>query len=354
VKTAILRRLGLTLLLAGALCVPARGASAQPPAPPIPPGIGVKLLQVPVSLAKDPRAQDYIIDHLAPGSTITRQIAFSNGYDHSVDLSFYADAASIAGGQFVADNGRTANELSRWTSFSPTSAVIAADQIMAVTLTIAVPADASPGERYAAALGAETTPPAQAGGITSVSRIGIRIYLSVGPGGAPRTAFRIESMTAGRNGRNHPTVTVKVENTGGRAVDLSGRLELTDRASLLSAGPFSARTVETLAPGQGGDISFVLNRSLTNGPWQARVTLVSGLTSDSTTSRIMFPTDRAANANGSSTAVKSAGRAGSDLPVIVGAIGAGAVLVLCLLWFVRRRRKDKERLHPLEAQLASQ
>ncbi len=54
-----------------------------------------------------------------------------------------------------------------------------------VTVRIAVPRDAPPGEQYGF-VWAETRSAAPAGGgITRVSRVGIRLYLAIGPGGAP-------------------------------------------------------------------------------------------------------------------------------------------------------------------------
>lgn len=173
------------MLVAGALSGPATAALAQGAARPLPPGIGAKLLQGPADSVDNPRAHDYIIDHLAPGTTISRQIGFSNGDVAPVHLSFYAVAAVIRNGIFQPGAGHAANELTGWITFSPTSATVAPGQILPVTVTIAVPADATSGERYAGALADDTTA-AVAGGITSSSRVGIRIYLSVGPGGTPK------------------------------------------------------------------------------------------------------------------------------------------------------------------------
>ena len=52
-------------------------------------------------------------------------------------------------------------------------------------MTIAVPRDAAPGERYGVVWAEVRAAAPAAGGITQVSRVGIRIYLSVGPGGRP-------------------------------------------------------------------------------------------------------------------------------------------------------------------------
>lgn len=334
---ASIRRFVLLVLSVGALCAPATAALAQasPLAPP--PGIGVRLLQGPADNLDDPRAHEYIVDHLAPGTTISRQVGFSNGDGQAADLSFYAAAAGIHDGAFEPGVGRAVNDLTTWTTFSPASATVQPGQTLPVTVTIAVPADATAGEHYGAALAEHASPPA-ANGVSSVNRVGIRIYLSVGPGGAPTTGFSIDSMTAKRDADGKPFVTAQVHNTGGRAIDLSGDLNLTNGPSSLSAGPFSVRTVATLTPGANGVVTVPLERALPNGPWDGRITLVSGRTSETVTGRLMFPGDNGASA--APTAVKTET---SRSPILVIAIALGAILLLLLLWLgLRRRRRQPD------------
>ena len=50
-------------------------------------------------------------------------------------------------------------------------------------MTISVPADASAGERYGVVWAEVSAGPPAGGGITMVSRAGVRVYLAVGPGG---------------------------------------------------------------------------------------------------------------------------------------------------------------------------
>jgi hypothetical protein len=66
----------------------------------------------------------------------------------------------------------------------------------------------------------------------------IRLYLSVGPGGAPAANFTIDSLTAKRTPDGHPTVLARVHNTGGRALDMNGTLRLVDGPGALDAGPY--------------------------------------------------------------------------------------------------------------------
>ncbi len=61
------------------------------------------------------------------------------------------------------------------------------------TITIEVPPGATRGEHYGVIWVQQTARSHAAGGfgLTEVSRIGIRIYLAVGKGGAPPTSFAI-------------------------------------------------------------------------------------------------------------------------------------------------------------------
>ena len=79
-----------------------------------------------------------------------------------------------------------------------------------------------------------------------------------------------------------------MDNTGGRAVDLSGTARLADGPGNTRAGPFAAQQIITLAPGQSGTMSFAPPKSLPSGPWQAKVTLVSGITTSVATGTVRF------------------------------------------------------------------
>jgi hypothetical protein len=333
---ATVRRLVVAVFVAGALCAPATAALAQVPAPP--PGIGAKLLEGPADSLGDPRAHEYIIDHVAPGTTISRRIGFSNGNSQPADLTFYAAASEIHDGAFAPGAGHAPNDLTSWTTFSPASATVPPGQTVSVMVTIAVPVDATTGERYAAALAEQAGAPAAGGGVASVRRVGIRIYLSIGPGGAPTTAFSIDSMTALRYADGIPLVTALVHNTGQRAIDLAGDLKLTNGPSSLSAGPFAVRTPSTLKPGDNGTVTVALDRELPSGPWDARITLTSGLTSGSGTARLTFPIDNGASAAPTTVLRQDPTQSWFRESAIVSA-AAVILIVLILSVTVRLRRR---------------
>jgi hypothetical protein len=251
--------------------------------------IGVQLLDVPVTAQNDPRARLYIIDHLHPGTTIHRRIEISNTTPTTMHIVTYPAAATISQGTFAGANAHTPNELSTWTSVLPAASNVPPGGHAITTVTIAVPRNAPPGEQYGV-VWAETRSPAPAGGgITQVSRVGIRLYLSIGPGGAPASKFTIDSLTGKRSPDGQPVVVASVHNTGGRALDMSGTMQLSAGPGGLSAGPFGANLGTTLAIGATEPITIMLDKQIPDGPWHALVTLRSGLLERSARATITFP-----------------------------------------------------------------
>ena len=195
----------------------------------------------------------------------------------------------------------------------------------------AVPADAAHGGAYGV-VWAEAGGGGTAAGVSVVNRVGIRVYLSVGPGGSPEAAFSIDSMTAERDADGLPVVAARVHNTGGRALDLSGTLELSNGPASLSAGPFPAALGTTLAPGDTETVRFALDARLPSGPWDAVITLHSGEVEEIASATISFPVA------GTSPAVSTTGPAGpARWPWLV-----LAVLVLIVVIVARRRGRPTD------------
>ena len=122
-----------------------------------------------------------------------------------------------------------------------------------------------------------------------MSRVGIRIYLSVGSGGPPASNFTIESLTAERSSGGEPKVLATVHNTGGLALDMSGSLRLLAGPGGIRAGPFPATLGATLAVGDTEPVTIALDRRLPAGPWNALITLQSGLLERNAQATITFP-----------------------------------------------------------------
>jgi hypothetical protein len=199
-----------------------------------------------------------------------------------------------------------------------------------VDVTIDVPSDAAPGEQYAV-VWAQTTSGGN-GAVTQVTRVGIRVYLSVGPGGEPASAFTIESLTAERDPSGTPMVAAKIHNTGGRALDLRGRLTLTDGPGGLSAGPFPVTLGTTLGLRQTEPITVKLDKQLPNGPWSAHLSVTSGLLTEQARATLTFPKSGIGQTVTVSDGTSAWWWGGAGL----------VVLTLALLWWTlypRRRRR---------------
>lgn len=284
-----MRRLLILIALVAGTLLPAAGAFGTPvtTAKTDPTGIGIRLVDAPVATRDDPRARVYIIDHVKPGATVKRRIEVSNDTGKPTHVAVYPAAASIQDGSFVGLQGDTPNELSTWTTVSTPRLRLADHGKKMVDVTIDVPSDAPPGEQYAV-LWAQTTS-GGSGAVTQVSRVGIRVYLSVGPGGAPASAFKIESFTAERDPSGTPVVAATIHNTGGRALDLRGKLTLSDGPGGLSAGPFPVALGTTLGLRQTEPVTVMLDKRLPDGPWKAHLEITSGLLTETAQATITFP-----------------------------------------------------------------
>lgn len=284
-----MRRLLLLLVLIAVVLTP---AISTPPAhadPPAMTGLGIRLVDVPTASADDPRARSYIIDHLRPGATIERRVEVVNDTPAQAEVSMYPAAAGVDKNGFVGAPGHTQNAASSWTTVTPATLTLASQQRAFVKVTVRVPSQAVAGETYAVVWAQMKTPSRATTGVTQVSRVGIRQYLSIGPGGAPPSDFTIVSLTAARDPQNLPVVQANIRNTGQRALDLSGTLTLTRGPGGLSAGPFTIPVGTTLGIGDTEPVSVTLDQQIPNGPWLAKVTITSGVTTRTTQATITFP-----------------------------------------------------------------
>lgn len=279
---------GLVVPVAGVcLVVPAGPAAAGNVSGGDAGGIGIRLLEAPTHLEDDPRAHTYIVDHVRPGTTFTRRIEVSNTTTEPQHVELYAGSARLDDGEFVGDDGAVESELTQWTSVSDPTVELPAKAAHEATVTVDVPEDASEGERYGVIWASVASQ--GAGDVQMINRVGIRIYLSVGPGGEPASDFEVSTLTASRTEDGRPVVTAEVVNVGGRAIDMSGELVLTDGPGSLTAGPFAAELGTTLPPGATAPVTIMLDASLPAGPWHATLDLRSGLLKRTAEADLTFP-----------------------------------------------------------------
>ena len=284
-----LPRVLAVLTVAAAALTTALAGSAQAVSKPLPGIFGIRLADIPVAEADNPRAYRYIIDHLHPGTTIQRRVQIANLTPSAARVTVYPDAAIIRGGYFTGDAGQTPSYLTTWITMSRHSVSLAPHARAMVTVTIQVPRTASPGNLYGVIWAQETGLGKTSSGVNVIeaNRVGIRIYLSVGPGGPPPVNFDITSIRGTRSALGQFMVVAQVHNTGGQAIDATGTLKLTDGPGGLSAGPYEESAV-TLAPGQSEPIKVVLARQMPNGSWRAQIDLTSGITQRSAEATIDF------------------------------------------------------------------
>ncbi|MBM0204848.1 hypothetical protein JNW90_18540 [Micromonospora sp. STR1s_5] len=183
--------------------------SPKPSASPegVPAAVGVRLLDAPVNRRDDTRAHKYIVDHVHPGTTIRRRIVVENVSPVKRLVDVYPAAADVTEKGFVLAPDRTQNELSSWIEVDKTQVKLGSDDEATVWVTIRVPKKAEAGERYAVVWAQSTSGNDRM--VEQIARAGIRVYLSVGPGGEPPSGFEVGPLSGGREADGTPFVTTR-------------------------------------------------------------------------------------------------------------------------------------------------
>ncbi|MDT4982710.1 MAG: hypothetical protein QOF95_200 [Pseudonocardiales bacterium] len=318
-----------------ALAVPAVGANAAPtPAPTGAGSIGLSLLDDAGTAGEDPRARVYIVDHAGPGGVVHRRVELANNTAGTAHIVLYAAGATIERGTFVGAADRTRNDVSTWTSVLPSATDLPAGGHALADVTIRVARDAAPGEHYGVVWAEVRSASSGSGGVIEVSRVGIRIYLSVGPGAPPAAGFTVGSLSGARSSAGDQLVTASVHNTGGRALDMVGTLQLLAGPGGVRAGPFPVTLGTTVAVGDSEPVTIALAERLPAGPWTAQLVLRSGLVERTTQATITFP-GKAKSPTGGSNSTGIGWLSAGILAVAV-LLGIAAVIVLA-----RRRRRRR-------------
>ncbi|MEU7970523.1 hypothetical protein AB0B48_00600 [Micromonospora sp. NPDC049089] len=289
--------------------------------------------EAPTERRSDPRALRYIVDHLPPGTTIRRQLLIVNRTDQTRRVDVYPAAATLEDAAFRFGDGRAENELTSWVTLDERSVELEPWGETRVRATITVPPTASQGERYGVVWASTASAPRAGGEITQVHRVGVRMYLDIGPGGEPASDFSIGEVRPARSPEGEPSLTVQVSNTGGRAIDLTGAVILSDGPAGSRAGPFPVGQGVTLAPGASGQVIARLPNTLPNGPWKAEVNLESGLVKRSIAAQVTFPDAGQVGKRGNVVS-----RMFSGWTVVATAVGL--LLVVGLAMLARRSRQS--------------
>lgn len=254
-----------------------------------PVGIGIRLLAAPHLPRAGHPTSVYIVSEVRPGTALKRRIEIFNTTDVTQRVSVYPAAASMRSGDFSFSAGRSSNALSRWTTLAVHSVVLSPNTSRDDAITIAVPRHSIRGRHYAVVWAQISSRPAPGSSVRLVSRVGVRIYLTVGSGGRSAQLFAVGKPVASRTGAGVPTVTATVVNLGVSAVGVSGTLTLQDGPGGIGFGPVTVSPITVLAPGDLGQVTVHYNRSFPRGPWRAAVSLSNGSTGQTKVSEIMFP-----------------------------------------------------------------
>jgi len=299
--------------------------ATSPPRRVIARGIGVKLDTVPASQRTIPLDRVYIVRHMNIGTSAQATITVSNTTTSAHKISLYAAAAYVRKGLFTFANGTQPNDLTTWTRLSTNKLTLRPDTETPVQVSINVPRTASQGERYAVVWAATTSPHGQ---VTEVNRVGIRMYIDVGPGGPPAPSFSIMAMAGARSPAGRPMVVAQVRNTGGGALSLTGTLRLQDGPGGTSVGPVPVSQDITLTSGTTGTVPVMMATRVPRGPWRAVLTLRADLLQHTGHQEITFP-------------APASGGTGWLLPA--GIAAAVVLLALAAVLVIRSRGRGRSR-----------
>ncbi|MER5460339.1 peptidase [Streptomyces sp. NPDC002668] len=328
------RAVAVIIAVAAFLCAPSDALAVAVPAVPAPDGpgrFGVRLVDAPVARRNDPRARIYVVDHLKPGMAIKRRIEVSNKSASPLRIDLYAASALVKDSRFLFGPARTPNELTRWIRVEPGSVNLAARTKSMVDVALTVPRTAQFGERYAVVWAESQALPDARHNVGSIHRVGVRVYLDVGPGGDPLADFVIQKMMGARDEQGRPSVTAVVHSLGRRAMDVtSGQLTLTGGPGGVTAGPFRIPPGTTFAGYQTGTITIPLESRLPDGPWKARLELRSGLALRSATATVMLSMPK------QPTSYKRWYLTGAAAALVL------VALVTTVLLLLRRRRRNRK------------
>ncbi len=272
----------------------------------------------------DPRERISIVASLRPGAALTRTVTVVNGTARGQHVELYPAAATIVSGTFLGSPERTPNDVTTWTTLSPSTVDLGPGASRPVQVTIRPPVRAAEGEQYAM-VWADTTAP----GSDELTRAGVRMYLDIGHTPTPASDFAIGRIAPGPYVAGRPTVVVDVTDTGDRAVDIDGTVKLTEGPDGLSTAAIPISRPVTLAPHGAGQVTAVLDPYPPNGDWTAVVSLNRGLVGHEQTAPVTIT---------GSPAIGQ--RLPLTVPALIAWVGA-TVLVLAFVALVLRRARRR-------------
>lgn len=153
--------------------------SAHASEPTVVGSVGIRIAQIPAAISEEPLAGSYIISRLQPGIELTQRLEVFNTSTQEIRVSLYPGLATFENNQFLVGDGRDGNELTSWTKLTPNQISLKPGETRYFNMTISPPVDALSLQRFGV-IWAEVQGASNAGGLTAVSRVGIRMYVPVG------------------------------------------------------------------------------------------------------------------------------------------------------------------------------
>jgi hypothetical protein len=194
----------------------------------------------------------YTID---PGGTIYDSVVVANHGADPVELRVYAaDGSTSEDGQLsLLVAGEESHGVGAWITTENPSVTVAAGETATVPFTVAVPAEATPGD-YAGGVVTSLTVPDATQGVNVDRRLGIRVNLRVGGEIAP--ALAVENMSVSWGGGLNPfaggdaTVSYTLHNSGNAAISAQPATHVTGPFGMFGMDAPAVDAVPELLPGE--------------------------------------------------------------------------------------------------------
>jgi hypothetical protein len=158
--------------------------------------IGIRIAQIPAEVAEHDYASAYIVSRVQPGQVLTQRLEVFNTSSQAFKVALYPGLAKLVNRKFVIGEGRAGNDLTSWTKLSPQTLTVKPGETKAFEMTISPPIDAASNQQFGV-IWAEVQGAADATGIASVSRVGIRMYIPIG--NAPAISIAETNATSSTN-----------------------------------------------------------------------------------------------------------------------------------------------------------
>ncbi|WP_454049836.1 WxL protein peptidoglycan domain-containing protein [Cellulomonas sp. Marseille-Q8402] len=234
-----------------------------------------------------------------PGASVDDALVVANHGDEPLDLAVYAaDGYTTDAGQFdVLTAGTDSAHLGTWLQTAADSVTIEPGATAELPFTVAVPADATPGD-YAGAVVTSLTQPDEADGISVDRRLGIRVDLRVGGELAP--ALAVEDPRVTYTGTPNPagtgdaTVTYTLHNTGNTVISAQQTVAVSGPFGWFRAAAADVPTTPELLPGDRWEVSVPVDGVVPSVRLGADVTVVPVMTDAAGSTSAIAAVDAAA------------------------------------------------------------